>query len=166
MKDDKQPVTENDEQAADLAAIEAMAAGAPGAKPVAPEVDPAQKIADEVASLLSALVAIASPLFPSLKAIYTPDATKAAAAAVASVCVKHGWLSGGLMGDFGEEIAAAVVLVPMGLATYAGVMADLAIAKAKAGTAPGAAATIAAPEPGNGSRDVVIGGVVTAPAHV
>lgn len=134
MATEKNPMTA--EQAADLAALEAAAATA-GPEPGSPEAmqiqqqGSAEKIAGELAALVLAFVAMAKPILPSLSEIYTPDATQVAAHAVAGICVKHGWLGDGLMGEWGEEIAAAVVLVPMGVATYQGIRGDLEKRKPK-----------------------------------
>lgn len=126
------PVTLPDEQRAELAALEAVAAGQAGLvaavtepEPAAPAVD----LAGELRAMIALFVGMVGLVFPSLPKIYTPEATTAASEAVASVCVKHGWLSGGLMGDWGEEIAAAVVLAPLALATYQGIRADISAAK-------------------------------------
>lgn len=112
------------EQAADLQALQMAAAldtgpGAPVAEPEAP------KLAEELKGLVLAFVAVASPLLPSLGRIYTEETTGAAAAAVGAVCEKRGWLSGGILGEWGEEVAAALVLLPLGYATYQGVKGDL-----------------------------------------
>lgn len=120
------------EQAADFAALQAGAvqqeteAAALSAEPAGPD------LAGEIAGLVLAFVAIAKPILPSLEGIYTPEVTAAAAGAVATVCQKHGWLAGGMMGEWGEEIAAAVVLVPLGIATARGVRGDLEAANNKA----------------------------------
>jgi len=62
---------------------------------------------------------------PSLETIYTPEVTASAAGAVAAVCQKHGWLPEGIAGQYGEEIAAAVVLLPLGFATVRAVKGDI-----------------------------------------
>lgn len=122
------------EQAADLAALQESAGGGFVAQQEQQQEQQAQqaeqgereKLAAEITGLVLAFVGIAKPILPSLQEIYTPETTSAAANAVASVCMKHGWLPGGLLGDWGEEIAAAVVLVPLGMATAQGVKADIA----------------------------------------
>lgn len=116
------------EQMADLAALQAGAQEQVDAAAVieqanAPEVP---DLAGEIAGLVFAFTMMAKPFLPSLARIYTEDATNAAAGAVASVCNKHGWLQGGLMGDFAEEVAAAVILLPLAMATAQGVKADIA----------------------------------------
>jgi hypothetical protein len=113
------------EQAADLAALK-MAAGGEAA-PVA-EVEAAPEgpqLDQEIAGLVLAFVAIAKPILPSLSEIYTEETTGQAAAVVANLCRKHGWLQGGIMGDYAEEVAAAVVLLPLGVATHNGIKSDI-----------------------------------------
>ncbi len=112
-----------DAQAAqDWAALEAQA----GAPDPAPETEqlPAVDLAAEIGGLLSLLSEMAAPAFPSLKKIYTKETIERASGAVAAVCNKHGWLSGGVMGGWAEEITAAAVLVPLAATTYAGIKAD------------------------------------------
>lgn len=133
MKPEREQIPQ--EQAAELAALEAQA-GAEVAPQVQGEAAPvAHDLAAEIKALTLAFVGMAAPILPSLPTIYTEEATAAAAGAVASVCNKHGWMQGGLMGDYGEEIAAAVVLLPLALATYRGVSGDIAAMKKKPGPA-------------------------------
>ena len=118
------------EQAADLAELQGGAAEqvAHGAEePAAPGLG----LAGELKALTLAFVAMASPIFPSLGRIYTEQTTEAATNAAAAVCIKHGWLQDGVMGEWGEEIAAAVVILPLAFATVQGVKGDLAEARAK-----------------------------------
>lgn len=133
----------SDDQAAEFAALQAGAVdGAPGA-PAAPDVAPDISLASEFVGIAGALLAALGPVFPSVRAIYTEDVTKAAAASLAGVCVKHGWLSGGLMGEYAEEMTALMVCGPLAFATVQAVKSDLA---AKAPPAPGAApAVVGAP---------------------
>jgi len=113
------------EQAADFAALQAGAveqeteAAAMATEPAGPD------LAGEITGLVLAFVAIAKPILPSLEGIYTPEVTAAAAGAVATVCNKHGWLSGGMMGEWGEEVAAAIVIVPLAIATAKAVRTDI-----------------------------------------
>lgn len=119
------------EQASDLAALSTFAAEQP-VVPGSPEAaalevpTQVQAMAGEIGALVSAFVGIAAPMFPSLPGIYTAATTAAASQAVAAVCVKHGWLDNGIMGQWGEEIAAAVVLLPLAYATASGVKGDMA----------------------------------------
>jgi hypothetical protein len=133
------------EQSADLAALQAAAndggdqlAGAAAVEPAGPD------LAAELAGLVSVAVAALGPMFPSLRATYTPDVTQAAAGAIAAVCEKRGWLSGGLLGNWGEEIACVAIVGPLALQTYQGIRADIETRK------PKAAQRIAA-EPGQAS---------------
>lgn len=155
------------EQAADLAALESGAMegqAAQVAETGGQDGPPRQTLDAEIAGLVSMVVAALSPALPSLRAIYTPEATAVASSAVAAVCQKHGWLSDGVFGEWGEEIAAAAVLVPLGIATYQGVKGDISRAKAAheaAGREPRQVeARGPAEAPGQGSRDVTFGGVV------
>lgn len=116
------------EQAAELAALQSTAAeqqseldaAAGVSEPVAPN------LGAELSHLVTAFVLMAAPILPSLKRIYTEETTAAACGAVGAVCEKHGWLTEGVMGNFGEEIAAAVILIPLAIATATGVRGDIA----------------------------------------
>lgn len=125
------------EQAQDLAALQEFANGAP-IVPGSPEAIEAEKIAnrpklaDEIAGAVSLFVSIAGPMFPSLKTIYTDETTQAAAAAIAAVCDKHGWIQGGIMGEWGEEISALIVCGPLAVATYHGIKGDIAAREQRA----------------------------------
>lgn len=133
------------EQAADLAALEAQihdeqtaTASAPGeAQPAAPD------LAAEVGSIILIAVNTLKPALPSLGEIYTDETVGAASQAIAAVCNKHGWLSGGLFGEYGEEVACAAVILPLGFATWKGVQGDVERAKARH------AKQIDAPTPGD-----------------
>ena len=116
------------EQAAEFAALQAMAGPVPGQEEAEgeQEVAAAPDLAQEIAGIVQAVVGMLAPMFPSLPGIYTPEATQAAAAATAAVCSKHGWMQGGLMGRWGEEIACAALVGPLAFATYHGVKADIA----------------------------------------
>lgn len=127
---------------------DAAAAAVPAAgEPAAPVVNPAEAMAGELAGLLGALVGVLSPAFPSLAAIYTEQSIGAASQAVAAVCAKRGWLSGGIMGEYGEEITALIVCGPLAVATYQGVKGDLAKMQAARHPAPPAAIAPEAGEP-------------------
>lgn len=142
------------EQAADLAALQAAAAEQPGAMPVSmAEPEPAgPNLAQEITGIITVAVQTLGPMFPSLREVYTKETTEAAAGAIAAVCNKHGWLQGGMFGEWGEEIACVAVCGPLALATYQGVRGDLAKHKAKAEAkagplAVGADLTAPAPPP-------------------
>lgn len=156
------------EQAADLAALQAMAGAEP--VPVDPNAPPPPApvdLAGELAGLVTMVVGILGPAFPSLTRIYTEQTIATAAGAVAAVCNKHGWMQGGLMGEWGEEIACAVVVVPLAIATAQGVRADIEARKpAKPEQAQAQAATLASPTAAAGGYDskTVSIGAVTLPA--
>lgn len=137
----------SDDQAAHLAALTAAAAE-DGEQQQATEEAQAQDftvaLSDEIAGIAGALLAALSPAFPSLKTIYTEQTTKAAAGALAAVCQKHGWLQGGLMGEYAEEITALMICGPLALATARGIKADIAAMKKDA--KPEAAPALAMPE--------------------
>lgn len=153
------------EQAADLAALQAAAAGTDTPATLAGQDEPPRPdLATEIAGLAAVAVATLGPLFPSLKEIYTPEVTQAAAQAIAAVCNKHGWLQGGMMGKWGEEIACAAIVGPLAFQTYQGVRADLAARAADKPTDPArltAAPDLAAAPPGEATpqKTVTFGGV-------
>lgn len=116
------------EDRADAPPTPAGAEAAPGAEAV-----PAgPTLAQEIEGLVSLAVKVLSPAFPSLPSIYTDEITGAAAGAVAAVCQKHGWLSGGLAGQYGEELAALVIVGPLAVQTYTACKADAEARRAKA----------------------------------
>lgn len=154
------------EQAADLAALQAAASAepvAPGAPEAVPEVA-RPELADEIRALLLTFVSLAGPVLPSLPRIYTEETAGTAAAAIATVCRKHGWLADGMMGDWGEEIAAAVVLLPLGFATVQGVRADLAALRKPAAKPGQVAAPMQDAPQSPGAREVIIGAPIVAGA--
>lgn len=122
------------EQAADFAALQAAANEASAGPPVAGEAAqvPNLDLAHELEGLIKVAVATLAPIFPSLRETYTPEVTTAAAGAIAAVCNKHGWMQGGMFGEWGEEIACAAIVGPLALTTYQGIAQDMARAKAQA----------------------------------
>lgn len=121
------PTTTEPEQAADLAALQAAAASTETAPDTTDQGEaPRMDLAQEIAGLATVAVATLGPLFPSIKTIYTPEVTQAAAQAIAAVCNKHGWMQNGMMGEWGEEIACLAIVGPLALQTVKGVKADLA----------------------------------------
>lgn len=146
-----EPDAPSAEQAADLAAL--RAAAMPDAQPGAlVQAEPAgPDLGTEIAGAVTMAVTILGPMFPSLREIYTPEATQAAAGAVAAVCNKHGWMQGGMMGQYGEEITCLLIVGPLAVATYKGVQADNAArAKADPMKEGGDPLEVAAPEPAAG----------------
>lgn len=128
------------EEAAHLQRLQATAAeaeeqpGGPGPVDAAPEA-PAVNLEAEIAALAKVTVAMLAPMFPSLREVYTDETIAAAAGVAGPLCRKHGWLPDGIGGKYAEELAAAAVLVPIGVATYAGVRRDLAEQRRKAANA-------------------------------
>ena len=121
------------EQAADFAALQAAASegeGAAAAQDAAASVPAVVGLSDEIAGLIGAFVTIAAPMYPCLNEIYTPENISQVGEVLGALCTKHGWLSGGLMGDYAEEITAAIVVLPLGFATYKGVKGDIERAQA------------------------------------
>jgi hypothetical protein len=130
-KDTHTPATP--EQAADLAALTAAAtdtAAAPATQGAAGAPAQEANLAADISGLIAMLVATLAPAFPSLKKIYTPDVTGAAGGAIAAVCKKHGWMQGGMFGEWGEEIACLAIVGPLAVTTVAGIKGDIA-ARAK-----------------------------------
>lgn len=139
------------EQSADLAALRAAADEQAAA--LAPIEPAGPDLAAEIRDALGIVVGILGAPLPSLREIYTDPVREAVGASVAAVCAKHGWLQGGVMGKWGEEIACAAVVLPLAYATAQGVRADVAKLKAAAAEKrgeQGAQADAPAPEPAPG----------------
>ena len=132
--DDETTVAPGSEAAMDLRALERMAGEDPGAQPD-PEAVAAElarpSLDEEIAGALKLLSKVIAPMFPTVAAVYSDDACNAVGAAVAPVCDKHGWLQGGMAGEWGPEIMCLVVVGPMAYATYTAVQGDLAAMAAK-----------------------------------
>ena len=118
------------EQAADLAALQAAAgAGEDPAAAVEGEAAvsvPMVPLHQEIAGMVLMFVGIVAPAFPSLTKIYDEQTAGAVGNAVAGECSKYGWCQNGVGGEYGPEIAAAIVLVPLGIATKNAIAADIA----------------------------------------
>jgi hypothetical protein len=82
-------------------------------------------LATEIRDLLNVASKMVAPMLPRVASIYSPETCAAVGGAVAPVCVKRGWLQGGITGGWGEEISAAVVIVPLSIATYYAARADV-----------------------------------------
>lgn len=128
MSDQTQQPEVEPEQAAELAALQGMAA-AGDAQSDAPQenTQESQKIAlaAEISGLLTMFVGMTKPIFPSLGIIYTEEVIKTVGESLEPVCVKHGWLSGGIGGAYGEELLAICVVGPLAFATYNGMKSDI-----------------------------------------
>jgi len=90
----------------------------------------------EAAMLISTLVLIAGPFFPSVPKVWTKDKQAAVAAAAAPVMEKHGFTLGDFMGAYKEEIALLMVAGPVILETIDGIKADRIAAKASPAVSP------------------------------
>lgn len=88
--------------------------------------------ADEAHSLLTFAVSMLGPLYPSLNRIYTPETVDKLAAKAGPVMEKYGLTAGGLFEKWKKEIDLAVIAVPLAIATYKGIRADLAAMKERA----------------------------------
>lgn len=149
----QQETAVSEDEAASLARIQAAVAAeekmlTPPPAPAVeekPAIPPNPKLTAELGGFIAAAVAGLSPMLPSLKEIYTDETIGMVASSVSVVCVKHGWLKEGIAGKYGEEVAAAFVLLPVAVATYKGVSADLAALAAK--NKPQLPAPAAAPVP-------------------
>lgn len=133
MSDQLQEKEMPEEQAAELAALEAMAGEGqplPGSQ-ATEDVGQATGIplSKEIAGVLAMVVGVVGPMFPSIKTIYTKEVCEAVGEAVEPVCVKHGWLADGIGGKYGEEMMALMVVGPLAYATYVGVQSDIAARK-------------------------------------
>lgn len=124
--------TENLEAlAAEAGALDAPEAEAgPGAQP-APEAQ-AVDMPAEVAALLKTAAAILTPAFPCLAEIYTEATCRQLGEAAAPVMDKYGLSVGGLFDRWGAEITLAATALPVAVATWHGVKADLAARRAPA----------------------------------
>lgn len=134
MSDIEQESAMPGEQAAEFAALEAMAQGVPqqGTQPAQQEdQQQAVPLAQEIAGALLMAANVVGPMFPSLQAIYTPDTCEKVGMALEPVCIKHGWLQDGIGGKYKEELLALAVVGPLAFATYKGVQADIAASKPK-----------------------------------
>lgn len=124
--------TENLEAiAAEAGALDAPEVEAgPGAQsqPEAPAAD----VAGEVAALLKTAAAMLTPAFPSLAEIYTEATCRQLGEAAAPVMEKYGVSFGGIFDRWGAEITLAATALPVAVATWHGVKADLAARRAPA----------------------------------
>jgi hypothetical protein len=83
----------------------------------------------EAAMLISTLVLVAAPFFPSIPKIWAQPKQQAVAAALAPVMEKYGFTLGDFMGAYKEEITLIVVAGPLVLETIDGIKADRAASR-------------------------------------
>ena len=113
-------------QAIDAAEAVALDPAAPAGSPEVAPPDPAA----EVAALLATVAALLSPMFPSLGTIYTESTCRRLGDAAAPVLAKYDLSVGGLFERWGPEITLLGAALPVGVATWKGVKADLAARRA------------------------------------
>lgn len=105
------------------------AAGEPGAMIAAAgeaaQVDQGVNNAQQVAMMLALAVPLLGKLYPSIEAIYTEQVQGQVAQSLGPVLSKYGVDLADIAGSYGPEIAAALVCVPLAIATVAGVKADI-----------------------------------------
>lgn len=129
---------------ADLMRLKAEVAAVDGASPelvagqqqeaaqAAQQVDMTAQEVQELKTLLQIVSGLFVPLIPKLAEIYTPEACEMLAAAAVPVMQKRGWSTGGMLGQWGAELALLAVSAPMAIATYQAVKEAQEEAKAKA----------------------------------
>lgn len=115
-----------DQLAAEAAAIDGQATAASEPPMSEAEAAPAADVPAEVTTLLQAVAGMLSPAFPCLATIYTPDTCRRLGDAAAPVMDKYGLSVGGLFDRWGAEITLAATALPVALATWQGVKADIA----------------------------------------
>ena len=119
------------------------APGGPGAGPAGADApSPGAATAALLFGLLTGLVGVAVKRFPSLAAVWTPDAVHTVADALAPLLDKYGLATPEWLERWRLEISALMLCGPLLFATIAAVRADLeaeAAARAK-NVSPGAAA--------------------------
>jgi hypothetical protein len=157
------------EQSADLAAL-VQAAGenepAPGA---GEQAAPQMTIGQELAAAITMAASMLRPALPSVAALYTPEVAAGVGEAIGAVCTKHGWLQGGVMGRWGEEIMCLAIVGPLAYATFEAGRTDIAALKQKAkiqkpdaGALAAPSLTAAEPPAAPGQKTVQIGAAVPA----
>lgn len=87
----------------------------------------------QLSGIFTTLATMGAPMFPSIGKIYTEHTINSIAQALAPVFRKRGWSVSGACGKYAEEIAAVAVILPVAMATYSGIRADIAAANAGAG---------------------------------
>lgn len=131
MDEPKKPEVNRELQALAGMAAEVDRAAGPTLPPPGPGQGPAPvpmgpNEAEELASVIKLAVGFATPIFPSLKGVYTDATIQALTVTALPVMAKHGWSLGGVAAKWGPELAFAAVALPVALATYQGIQADIA----------------------------------------
>lgn len=118
-------------------AIDAQtAAGEPGAMQAAQEgaaqQDEAQNNVSQIALMLAIAVPLLGKMYPSIATIYTEQAQAQVSAALGPVLTKYGVSLSDIASSYGPEIAAALVCVPLAMATIDGVKGDILASRKQA----------------------------------
>lgn len=116
-----------DSLVAEAAALESEAAPSPAAADAAAA--EGHDLPAEVAALLKTTAAMLAPMFPSLAEVYTDATCQQLGTAAAPVMEKYGLSVGGIFDRWGAEITLAATALPVAVATYQGVKADLSARK-------------------------------------
>jgi hypothetical protein len=100
------------------------ASAAAGEGDTGPEAGPLNT-SENIQAVVTTVVTVLSPMFPSLQKVYTPEVVQAVGDATAPLANKYnlnilGWLT-----KYQEEIAFATVMIPVGMSTYGAVLHDL-----------------------------------------
>lgn len=129
---------------ADLARLKAEVAAVDGASPelvagqaqeaqqAAQQVDMTAQEVQELKTLLQIVSGLFVPLIPKLAEIYTNETCEMLAQSAVPVMQKHGWSTGGMLGQWGAELALLAVSAPIAIATWQAVKEAQEEAKAKA----------------------------------
>jgi hypothetical protein len=87
--------------------------------------DANQQNAEGVAFGLSLALTVLAPIFPSLEGVYPEAVRNQVAQSLAPVLTKYNVNLADIGGNWKEEIGAAIVCVPIALATYKAIRHDL-----------------------------------------
>lgn len=114
-----------------------VAGAVPGSSVTVPPAITPEKVAGDVEGLLTMGVEMLSPLYPKLRAVWTPEACKGVATATAPVLIKHNWIP-----DFGKwaaEVMLCLTVAPLLRPTMDAIKLQAEPAKPAAAAKPGAA---------------------------
>ena len=79
----------------------------------------------ELKTLLQIVSGLFVPFIPKLAEIYTDQECERLAVVTVPVMQKHGWTTGGMLGQYAAELALLAVAVPIGIRTYHAVKEEL-----------------------------------------
>lgn len=107
--------------AVDAGAPEMLEAGKQAEQQVINEVN---EVA-ELKALLQIVSGLFVPFVPAMADIYTAAECERLASVAVPVMQKHGWSTGGLLGQYAAELALLAVAAPIGLKTYFAIQAAM-----------------------------------------